>query len=295
MSFKNFFKNLFKKNKKIYEIVKKVENKVIIDENTRKIVNAFGGINNITGFNNCAARLRYDVKNTALINEDELKELGASEVIFIGKKHVQVKFGTIAEELNLKIKNAADELKKEASDKIVVSNENLLNLLDYPTKKIDVEDHSIIYSPCKGSRIPLNELNDKAFEQLGSGYAIKLEKETGKMNIYSPVSGKVIMTYPTKHAYGILSPNNLEVLVHIGVDTVKMNGLGFESKIVQNQQINHGDLLATIDLKKIKAAKATSDIIVVITDSAHAKKELKLLLPIEIKHENLPWFKVIEV
>lgn len=286
------FREWLANRKKQKEAKKQKNAPAQVSDRVRNLVDAFGGINNITGFNNCAARLRYDVRNTALVNEQKLKNLGASEIIFIGKKHVQAKFGPEAEQLNLEIKAAADTLKAESTNNI--ENNNVTFVDDIKDKEEPKEDASIIYAPCPGLRIPLNELSSKAFELLGSGYAIRLEKSTGKMNIYSPISGKVIVTFPTKHAFGIVSPEGLEVLVHIGVDTVKMNGLGFTSTIKQNEEVKHGQLLATIDLKKIKEANATSDIIVVVTDSVNKNKELKLLQPIEIKHENTPWFKIVD-
>ncbi|WP_027334622.1 glucose PTS transporter subunit IIA [Mycoplasmopsis felifaucium] len=288
MSFREWWKKHFCKSKKQEETQKPV----FVSERVRKLVDAFGGINNITGFNNCAARLRYDVKNTALVNEKELKALGATEIIMIGKKHVQAKFGPVAEELNLEIKNSVDTLKKEVSDKIIVSTENFLS--DSYQEKEEQEDYSIIYSPCHGLRESLSDLSDDAFSLLGSGYAVKLLRETGKIEIHSPISGKIIVAYPTKHAYGISAPNGLEVLVHIGVDTVKMNGLGFTSNVKLNDEVKHGDVLATVDLNKIKEAGVQSDVIIVITDKVNKNKTLKLLQPLEIRESNLPWLKIVD-
>ncbi|MGV2393310.1 UNVERIFIED_CONTAM: glucose PTS transporter subunit IIA [Campylobacter lari] len=275
MGIKDFFKNFRAKRE-----AKKIK-KVVVSEFTRNLVEAFGGVNNIIGCSNCAVRLRYDVRDTALVNEIKLKELGATEVIFVGKKHVQAKFGTISEKYNLDIKNSLETLKAEAGKLITLSNENLLNI-DEKVENND-KDALVINAPCDGSRIDLEDLSSKAFSLLGVGYALKINKDLKTLNVYSPVNGKVIVAYPSKHAFGIQCKNGLEVLVHIGIDTVKLNGLGFNSNIKLNQDVKKGDLLATLDLKRIENTDIQSDVIIVVTDNEHKNAMLKTLSMIDVK------------
>ncbi|ADN68838.1 glucose PTS transporter subunit IIA [Mycoplasmopsis fermentans] len=294
MGFVSWIKRVFgrKDNKqKIKEVRKLVE----ISQLTRDIVNAMGGIENITGFNNCAVRLRYDVKDTSLVNEEALKKVGASEVIFIGKRHVQAKFGEISEKLNLDIQEAAPFLEEEALKNKKIEVKSDVNLFE--EKPVEVKktvDENIVYTPCKGTRKSIEDLSDQTFSLLGCGYAIEIDKKLNKLEVYAPINGKLIMSYPTKHAYGIANDNGLEVLVHIGIDTVKLNGLGFETNLKQNDKVERGQLLATVDLKKLRNSKICSDVIVLITDNVNKNKQTKLLCPLEIKEVNVPWFKMVD-
>ncbi|UUD35773.1 PTS glucose transporter subunit IIA [Mycoplasmopsis caviae] len=150
-----------------------------------------------------------------------------------------------------------------------------------------------MYAPCIGTRKSLEDLSDSTFSLLGSGYAVELDSKLNKIEIYAPISGTLIMTYPTKHAYGIVNESGLEVLVHIGIDTVKLNGLGFETNLKQNDKVEKGQLLATVDLKKLKNSKICSDVIILITDNENKTKQTKLLCPLEIKEAKTPWFKMV--
>ncbi|WP_027120898.1 glucose PTS transporter subunit IIA [Mycoplasmopsis lipofaciens] len=282
-----FWTNLFKKNK---------TNKIDIEPRIYDIVEGFGGIDNIIGFNNCAVRLRYDVKNAKLVDEEKLKNAGAQEIIFIGNRHIQVKFGSESEELNIKIKKAEKILREQSALKQrEVKKGNLLEENETQKEKIScsAKEQNIVYSPCSGTRIDLSDLSDPAFSFLGTGYAIRINEEN-QLNVYSPISGKVIMCYPTKHAFGIQNSCGLEILVHIGVDTIKLNGLGFTTNIKQDQEIKHGDLLATVDLNILKKENLSSDVIVIITDNEHKEKANKLLCGIEIEKANQEWFQVIK-
>lgn len=111
-------------------------------------------------------------------------------------------------------------------------------------------DKEIFVSPMKGKVMNISEVKDKVFSEgiMGDGFAIELE--VGE--IVSPVDGKVAMTYPTKHAIGIKSDNGMEILIHIGMDTVELDGNGFESFVEDNQKIKKGQLLTRVDLDYIK-------------------------------------------
>ena len=105
------------------------------------------------------------------------------------------------------------------------------------------------YSPADGNVVPLTEVSDQAFssEALGKGIAVKPINGT----IVSPIAGTVSAVYPTAHAYGIKGNNNEEILVHIGIDTVKLEGKYFTPNVKTNDIVMPGDLLATIELDKI--------------------------------------------
>lgn len=295
--FSNFWNKLFGKNKTENDDVDLDDKIIKVSKEIRELVDALGGINNITAFNNCASKLRYDIKDAKLVNEKKLKEFGAEEIIFFGNKHVQVTFGDKAEEYNLKIQEAETTLRLEVVKKLnIKEEENLLEETEEigDKEKEPSEDYSIIYSPCPGERIPLNELSDKVFTKLGNGYALRPKRKSGDFKIYSPIGGKVVVAYPTKHAFGIKSPSGVEVLVHIGVDTVKLNGIGFKSTIKQNDKVKRGELLSTMDLKKVNKKGASSDVIIIVTDKNNRNKDLKLLTPIDVQKHNIPWLEILD-
>lgn len=98
---------------------------------------------------------------------------------------------------------------------------------------------------------PLSAVPDQVFSEgmMGQGYAIELSDG----HIYSPVSGVITMAFPTGHAYGITGKDGLEVLIHIGIDTVELSGEGLQAQVVVDQKIKQGDLLCIADLEFIKS------------------------------------------
>lgn len=106
--------------------------------------------------------------------------------------------------------------------------------------KLESED---ILSPVTGKAFELSNAKDDVFSSLSLGDGIAFTPEEGK--IYAPVTGEITVAYPTKHAIGIKSDNGLEVLIHIGIDTVELNGKYFESNIKQGMHVKHGDLAIT--------------------------------------------------
>lgn len=132
-----------------------------------------------------------------------------------------------------------------------------------------------INSPTNGKVKDLSLLNDGVFSEkmLGVGFAI--EQTDGK--VYAPISGVLETAFPTKHAYGIKAKNGLSVLVHIGIDTVNLNGEGFKSFVEQGQKVKQGDLLAEVDLNLLKNKRVVTDVIcVVTTDSKVQVDEQKI-------------------
>lgn len=119
-----------------------------------------------------------------------------------------------------------------------------------------------IVSPMCGTIIPLEKVNDPVFSEksMGDGFAVKFSEG----NVYSPVDGEIILTFPTKHAIGIKSDDRNEILVHIGLDTVTLNGEGFDLKVEVGQRVQKGDLLVEVkhEFFKDKGIDMTSPIII---------------------------------
>lgn len=114
------------------------------------------------------------------------------------------------------------------------------------------EKKHIFAAPATGKAVPLQEVNDPTFseEMLGKGVAI-IPSE-GK--VYAPADGEVAMVFDTLHAVSLTTTYGAEVLIHVGLDTVKLNGEGFKGHVKVGDKVKKGDLLLTVDLEKVKAA-----------------------------------------
>ena len=121
-------------------------------------------------------------------------------------------------------------------------------------------------APVSGAIVPLAEVKDKVFASGALGNGIGIVPSNGK--VYAPFAGTVVTAFPTGHAFGIKSPDGVEVLIHIGIDTVQLDGKGFVPAVGQGQTVEAGDLLCTVDLDAISAAGYDPTTIVVVTNSA---------------------------
>ena len=121
-----------------------------------------------------------------------------------------------------------------------------------------------VAAACDGKLMPITDVKDEVFSQkmLGDGYAIK--PTDGK--IYSPVAGTVTTVFPTKHAIGITTDNNLEILVHLGIDTVELKGEPFEVAVKQGDTVKQDDYLASMNTELITAENYDDRVIVVYTN-----------------------------
>ena len=122
-----------------------------------------------------------------------------------------------------------------------------------------------VYSPIEGEIIPITEVNDKVFasKMMGEGFAVLPSNGT----IKAPISGIVKMIAPTKHAIGIVTDDGMELLLHLGIDTVELNGAPFNLTIKEGEMIQQGQVIGTIDLKRIEAKGKDATVMVIITNS----------------------------
>ena len=121
-----------------------------------------------------------------------------------------------------------------------------------------------LYNPVDGEVIPIEDVSDPVFSQKMMGDGFGVQPSNG--DIYSPVNGEVVSVFPTKHAIGLKADNGIEVLVHIGVDTVELEGGPFELFVTEGQKVTADDLLATVDLDALKAADKPDTVIIVFTN-----------------------------
>ncbi|WP_207940986.1 PTS system, beta-glucoside-specific IIA component [Enterococcus sp. DIV2402] len=131
-------------------------------------------------------------------------------------------------------------------------------------KPIILEDTRLI-SPIPGTVIPLSQVQDEAFasEALGKGFAIN----PSEGEVFAPFNGKVVAVFPTKHAIGLMSDSGVEILIHVGLNTVELNGQYFDALVEPDQPVTKGQLLLTFDVKKIEAAGYPTQVPVVVTNT----------------------------
>ncbi|CAM3190936.1 PTS transporter subunit EIIC [Lactococcus laudensis] len=122
-----------------------------------------------------------------------------------------------------------------------------------------------LYAPVTGQAIQLSETKDQVFSSELMGKGIAIEPTIGE--IYAPADGTLTVTNDSKHAYGLLTNNGAEVLLHIGIDTVQMAGEGFSTQVKQGQVVKKGDLLGTFDISKIKAAGYEATVMIIVTNT----------------------------
>lgn len=123
----------------------------------------------------------------------------------------------------------------------------------------------VLVSPIRGQVMPLTTISDSAFATGALGHGIAIQPQEGK--VFAPCDGTVLTVFPTKHAVGLVSDNGSEILIHLGMDTVKLNGQYFETHVTQGQKVKKGDMLVSFDREKIIAAGYSMETPMIITNS----------------------------
>ncbi len=131
----------------------------------------------------------------------------------------------------------------------------------------EADGKKMLVSPLTGQVVPLNEVEDPAFSSGALGQGIAVLPEEGK--VYAPADGQIASFFPTGHAIGILTDSGAELLIHVGMDTVKLNGDGFLPKVRQGDHVKQGELLLEFDIEKIKAAGYSTVTPVLVTNSTN--------------------------
>lgn len=124
----------------------------------------------------------------------------------------------------------------------------------------------ILAADAKGVFVPMEEIKDEMFSQGVLGYCCGISPSEGK--VYAPVDGQVIQVADTRHAVGIECACGAEILIHVGVDTVGMNGDGFDVAVKKGEKVKKGQLVLTVDLEKVRAAGYPDTVITVVTNSS---------------------------
>ena len=223
------------------------------------VLTAMGGEENIKHLDACITRLRVEVKDTAAVDEAELKALGASGVMKVGK-NMQAIFGPKSDQIRNDMQRIIDgEISSPAEATVTESTEDDVEEAK-DTQMMD-DANKDIYSPIEGEAVELTEVPDQVFSEkmMGDGVAIKPTSGT----VRAPFDGEVVTDFPTKHALGLTNEGGLELLVHFGLDTVNLKGEGFDLKVAAGDKIKKGDVLMEVDLDYIRE-NAKSDITPII-------------------------------
>ena len=227
------------------------------------IINLLGGRANIVDVDACMTRLRVTVKDeTKVGTEEQWKAEGAMGLVMKGQG-VQAIYGPKADVLKSDIQDLLDS--GEVIPETLPSQKTAVQQAEVAFKGVTEEVHSV----AEGQVIELEKVQDPVFSQkmMGDGFAV----EPANGQIVSPVAGKVTSVFPTKHALGLVTESGLEVLVHIGLDTVSLEGKPFTVKVEEGQTVAAGDLLVEADLDAIREAGRATSTVVVFTNGAAIK------------------------
>lgn len=269
------------------------------DEKSAAIARGLGGKKNITSVDCCATRLRCSIENPELVDEKLLKATGAVGVVKRGQG-IQVIYGpqvtVIKSNLEAYLAQSGEEeevdrpAEAQKSEQPVTDSQPATDSQpvtdsqseagvseQMPAESVQLQTSShILYSPLKGKVAPISESPDEAFasKAMGDGYMVMPEDGT----VVAPEDGTVLFVFPSKHAIGMKAADGTEYLLHIGVDTVKLDGKGFEVFVTDGQQVHQGDKLMEFDLSFIREHAASEACMVIFTgltsaDSLNLTKE----------------------
>lgn len=238
------------------------------------ILKGLGGKANLSDVDCCATRLRITVIDVSKVNDSLLKQSGASGVIHKGNG-VQVIYGPRVSVVKSNLEVFMDSPLSDNLDSILdIPSEEPASQKSTENKETNSQsepsasgkDAITLFAHMNGTIVPLENVEDDVFSQKILGDGIAIEPKEGKL--FAPCDGKIDSVFDTKHAINIVSSDNTEILLHIGIDTVKLEGKHFEAHVLDGQDIKKGDLLISFDMEAIKAEgfKLTTPLIICNTD-----------------------------
>lgn len=227
-----------------------------------EIISALGGLDNIETVSACATRLRVSLKDNNLVNDDVFKMLGAPGVLKVAGG-VQAIFGGKADLYSQEINDIITHPDMQPANNPQVDKTN--KSASTKVETVHKSEKVIFKAPVKGKFEDITQVKDEVFSQkmMGEGFAI--EPENGK--IYSPVDATVISIFKTKHAIGLKTKSGLEVMLHLGIDTVELQGKPFTMKVKEGEQVTPETQLIEMDLEQIKDAGKDPVVMTLITNS----------------------------
>ena len=262
------------------------------DNKSQQILDGLGGLENISYLSCCATRLRVTLHRPSKLNKEKLLATGAAAVVANGDG-VQVVYGPEVTVIHARLQDYIAQI-------IPASSSTADNSAAVPTTSAEVSNPAvsaeaknsdnlsvadaitdIVYAPCNGTVIPLKEINDGVFSEGYIGEGLAIEPVDG--SFYAPFDCSVAMVFDTHHAIALHTANDTELILHVGLDTVKLNGQHLEVFVQEGQKIQKGDLILRADLEGIQSAGCRTVTPVVITGAGGAESvELLKTGPVHI-------------
>lgn len=262
------------------------------DNKSQQILDGLGGLENISDLSCCATRLRVTLHRPSKLNKEKLLATGAAAVVTNGDG-VQVVYGPEVTVIHARLQDYIAQI-------IPASSSTADNSAAVPTTSAKVSNPAvsaeakdsdnlsvadaitdIVYAPCNGTVIPLKEINDGVFSEGYIGEGLAIEPVDG--SFYAPFDCSVAMVFDTHHAIALHTANDTELILHVGLDTVKLNGQHLEVFVQEGQKIQKGDLILRADLEGIQSAGCRTVTPVVITGAGGAESvELLKTGPVHI-------------
>lgn len=262
------------------------------DNKSQQILDGLGGLENISDLSCCATRLRVTLHRPSKLNKEKLLATGAAAVVANGDG-VQVVYGPEVTVIHARLQDYISQI-------IPASSSTADNSAAVPTTSAEVSNPAvsaeakdsdnlsvadaitdIVYAPCNGTVIPLKEINDGVFSEGYIGEGLAIEPVDG--SFYAPFDCSVAMVFDTHHAIALHTANGTELILHVGLDTVKLNGQHLEVFVQEGQKIQKGDLILRADLEGIQSAGCRTVTPVVITGAGGAESvELLKTGPVHI-------------
>lgn len=262
------------------------------DNKSQQILDGLGGLENISDLSCCATRLRVTLHRPSKLNKEKLLATGAAAVVANGDG-VQVVYGPEVTVIHARLQDYIAQI-------IPASSSTADNSAAVPTTSAEVSNPAvsaeakasdnlsvadaitdIVYAPCNGTVIPLTEINDGVFSEGYIGEGLAIEPVDG--SFYAPFDCSVAMVFDTHHAIALHTANDTELILHVGLDTVKLNGQHLEVFVQEGQEIQKGDLILRADLEGIQSAGCRTVTPVIITGAGGAESvELLKTGPVHI-------------
>ena len=238
------------------------------------ILSGVGGVDNVTEIDCCATRLRLTLVDGTKVNEGILKSTGAGGVVIKGNA-IQVIYGPSVTIVKANFEEFVEDIRAGKIDRSILEGASGDGgAASAEPEKPKMKD-AVFGAHLTGRMMLMNEVPDDGFASRAMGDGVAVEPTEGKL--VAPADGTISLVFPTKHAVGMVTPDGAELLMHIGIDTVKLDGQHFETHVSEGQEVKRGDVLVTFDIDAIHKAgyPVTTPLIVTNSGSYGTVRPLK--------------------
>ncbi len=244
------------------------------DEKSATILRGVGGVDNLVDIDCCATRLRLTLVDGGKVNEALLKSTGASGVVIKGAG-IQVIYGPSVTIVKSNFEEFVEQVRSGAIPESMFMGEAGKPVEEAPAKAETPKLKDVVLGAhMNGRMLLMTEVQDEAFASCALGDGVAIEPSEGKL--YAPADATVVNVFDTKHAIGLAIGDEMELLLHVGIDTVKLGGKHFEAHVEEGQEVKKGDLLVSFDMDAIRKEGylCTTPMIVCNTDEYSSIKPL---------------------